>query len=121
MGGIGSGRHRGGRNTAEACAKMRAGMRAAHRVKASQPADCEECGAPGHGDLNWHGEVDENGKRKRKWKCGSCLSGPIDPLRIEDFARSGTTNLNAAAEHEIATEHGRGPQGDAVRKRKVIG
>jgi hypothetical protein len=43
------------------------------------------------------------------------------PLKIEDFMRSGISNLGAAQIHEIGTGHNHGPGGDRefARKRRV--
>jgi hypothetical protein len=43
------------------------------------------------------------------------------PLKLEDFMRSGISNLGAAQIHEIGTEHNHGPCGDRelARKRRV--
>ncbi len=116
MGGVGSGRPCGGTNSETSRAAMRAGMVAAHRIKASRPDACQGCGAA-TGDLDWYGEEDEHGERHRRWLCPSCLAGPMLPLELEMFARTGTSNLGCAQRQEIATEHRRG--GD--RKKERVG
>jgi hypothetical protein len=102
MGGPGSGRRPGssrfpgmhrGRiagvpNSPEHTEAMRAGMLAALEIKANRPDNCDECG-----------RVDSLERFRSRWLCGSCLSGPMVPLRIENFALSGTSNLGSACEH----------------------
>jgi|GEM_PF-3348240 hypothetical protein len=120
MGGPGSGRHgfqgrqRGGHNSATAIEAMRAGMRAAHALMATQPENCQKCGEPGFGDLSWCCLRDENDKPgERQWLCGVCLTGPMVPLKIEDFVYSRTSNLGVACEHHgMQSFHNHGPNGD---------
>lgn len=114
MGGPGSGRHNGqhGRNagtgnSAEHTEAMRAGMLAAHAIKASRPDVCEACGSKPATD--WF---------QRRWLCGSCLLDKMEPLRIEDFIRTGTSNLGDACEcHGMLSDHARGPEGDRANRR----
>lgn len=108
MGGLGSGRSVGGKNSEESRRAIRAGIIAAHRIRSSRPKTCQKCGLMTR-NLYWcalRDEVDEPGARQ--WICGQCLAGPMEPLELEMFARSGTSNLGAAQRQEIATEHRRG-------------
>jgi len=121
MGGPGSGRPRGGKNSNSSREAMRVGMIAARRLKASQPENCQACGEPGNGDLSWCCRRDaHDNPGERMWLCGSCLTGPMLPLHIEDFARSGTSNLGAAQRFEIGSGHAHGPEGDRTPKRMVV-
>jgi len=122
MGGPGSGRPagchsstRGRTNSETTIAAMRVGMLAAHMIKRDRPDACQRCGLPPKpGEpLEWYGEADEHGERHRLWLCSSCLAGPMIPLDLADFARSGVSNLGAAAEHHgMQSDHGHGPTGD---------
>jgi hypothetical protein len=98
-------------------------MIAAHRLKATRPDACQVCGVETE-DLDWcavrDSETDEPGPRK--WLCGDCLTGPMLPLELEAFARSGTSNLGAAQKYEISSCHAHGPDGDrALAKRRRVG
>ena len=121
MGGPGSGRPagchsstRGRTNSETTIAAMRVGMLAAHMIKRDRPNACQRCGLPPKpGEpLEWYGEADEHGERHRLWLCSSCLAGPMIPLDLADFSRSGSSNLGESQEHEIGTGHCHGPDGD---------
>lgn len=122
MGGPGSGgfggRKLGGRNTDEARSNVAAGLRAAREIKAKKPRHCQGCGAEANvgNPLEWFGAPDEDGVRVRRWVCATCLLGELPPLRIEDFALTGTSNMAEAQGREMPSSHHRGPGGDAARR-----
>ena len=97
MGGPGSGRHGrqgrkpGGTNTPATIVAMRAGMIAAHRIKRTRPAVCQNCGKPPKPGqpLEWFRRCEDGDDAPRRWLCGACLTGPMVPLRLEDFVRRG--------------------------------
>lgn len=115
------GRRPGGHNSAESCAAIRVGMLAACEIKRHRPGVCDECKRPpdGRDSLEWF---------QKRWLCGSCLADEMEPLRIEDFVFTGTTNLGAAiSDHGLGSGHSHGPDGDraistdatrAARKRR---
>jgi hypothetical protein len=127
MGGVGSGLHgkqgrkKGGHNSAASCEAIRAGMVAMHLHRQTRPDACQGCGTV-TGDLDWCAlrdrETDEPGPRQ--WYCGTCLTGPVEPLDLETFVRSGTSNLGAAQiHHGMMSDHGHGPEGDRALNRRV--
>lgn len=117
------GRAHGGTNSAASIEAMRIGMAATHRRKATRPDACQRCGAePSAEDpLEWFRTRDENDEPgERRWLCGRCMLGKMNPLNIENFTRSGTSNLDSAQARGYGTEHRKGQGIDrAPRKRRT--
>ncbi len=104
------GRKPGSVNTPAHVEAQRVGMIAAHAVKSSRPGYCDECGREACGR-------DAIDLFRGRWLCNSCLTDEMEPLRIEDFAWSGTSNLGAAIDDEgMVKDHCHGPTGDAPAK-----
>jgi hypothetical protein len=71
-------------NSAETREKIASRMRGMMPVW-KRPTRCQKCGAEVRRSLieRWRGE----------WLCGDCLNGTLEPLSIDDFVYSGTSNL----------------------------
>lgn len=120
MGGVGSGNHNGPRGrrrgshvSTSQLEAMRVGMIAARLIKSKRPRVCDECGSKA--------AIGESLELfQRRWLCGSCLAGDMLPLRIEDFTLSGVSNLGCACDsHGMMSDHLRGPDGDAAKRRSA--